>query len=267
MTEPNQHGPRTIEMPTPTAWPIVLSVGVTLIGMGFATSLALSVVGVFLLVIALVGWIGQLLPGRGHSHEPLPDRSQWPPAPTPRERAVEQLRPGMPGHRFRLPEKVHPISAGVKGGIVGGLLMPIPALLYSLLAGHGLWLPINLLAGMVVPDFDSRTIEQLEAFSFSALLVGVVIHVIISLSIGLIYGVLLPTLPPIPGGPVIWGGLVMPLLWTAFSYLLMGAINPALQEHVNWYFFVLSQLVYGIAASIVVIRSEMVPVRQPDVAD
>ena len=41
---------------------------------------------------------------------------------------VQQLKPGVVGYRFQLPEKVHPISAGIKGGIVGGLLMPIPAL-------------------------------------------------------------------------------------------------------------------------------------------
>lgn len=262
MTEPNNRNPNSVEMPTPTAWPIVLAMGVTLLASGFALSLAISVVGAFMILVALVGWIGQLLPGRGHMHEPLVDESQRPPPAEPQAAGVEQLRPGMPGHRFRLPEKVHPVSAGVKGGIIGGILMTIPALLYGLSSGHGIWLPINLLAGMVIPGFEDRTIEQLEAFSFSAFLVGLVIHAIISLSIGLVYGVLLPTLPPIPGGPVIWGGLVMPLLWTAFSYLMMGAINPALQEHVNWYAFVLSQFVYGIAASIVVIRSEKVAVRQ-----
>jgi hypothetical protein len=261
MTEPNNHNPNSVEMPTPTAWPIVLAMGVTLLASGFVMGLALSVVGAFLLLVALVGWIGQLLPGRGHLHEPLVEEGARPQPPTPQEGTVEQLRPGMPGHRFRLPEKVHPISAGVKGGILGGLLMPIPALLYGLLSGHGIWFPINLLAGMVIPGFEDRSIKELEQFSFAALLVGTVIHAIMSVGIGLIYGVLLPTLPPVPGGPVIWGGIVMPLLWTAFGYLLMGAINPALQEHVNWPFFVLSQFVFGIAASMVVIRSEKVPAR------
>ena len=191
MTQPNNHNTNSVEMPTPTAWPIVLAMGVTLVASGFVTSLALSVVGAFLLLVALVGWIGQLLPGQGHMHEPLVDESQRPQPATPQAGTVEQLRPGMPGHRFRLPEKVHPISAGVKGGIVGGLLMPIPALLYGLLSGHGIWLPINFLAGMVIPGFEDRTIEQLEAFSFAAFLVGLTIHVIISLSIGLVYGVLL----------------------------------------------------------------------------
>ena len=43
------------------------------------------------------------------------------------------------------------------------------------------------------------------------------IHVVMSLIIGLIYGVLLPTLPKIRK-PLAWGALLMPLLWTAVSY-------------------------------------------------
>src|SRR2546430_8947283 len=53
----------------------------------------------------------------------------------------------MPGYRVRLPEKVHPISAGVKGGIAGGLVIPLPALIYGLVSGQGIWYPVNLLAG------------------------------------------------------------------------------------------------------------------------
>ena len=59
-------GPESVEMPRATAWPIVLALGITLLGAGLATSLALSVVGAVLFVFGLGGWIGQLLPGRGH---------------------------------------------------------------------------------------------------------------------------------------------------------------------------------------------------------
>ena len=78
-----------------------------------------------------------------------------------------------------------------------------------------------------------------------------------SLGFGLAYGILLPRLRPIPG-PLAWGGLVMPLLWTAVSYGLMGVVNPLLQERVDWPWFVVSQFVFGIVAAIVVVRSEKV---------
>jgi hypothetical protein len=173
--------------------------------------------------------------------------------------AVEQLRPGMAGHRFRLPEKVHPISSGVKGGIVGGLLMPIPALAYGVLSGHGPWFPINLLAGMVVPGISGATEAQLEAFSLGALLLAIVVHAVLSVAFGLFFGVVSPTLPPIPGGPVIAGGVLMPLLWTGLCHGFIGIINPLMQEHVNWLWFIVSQVVYGVAMSIVVVNSEKVP--------
>src|SRR5207244_4028942 len=89
---------------------------------------------------------------------------------------VAHLWPGMPGYRARLPEAVHPLSAGVKGGIVGGLVMPVPALLYGVLSGHGIWFPVNLLAGMVVPGVGSMSTVQLEQFSLALLLTGIVIH-------------------------------------------------------------------------------------------
>jgi hypothetical protein len=50
----------------------------------------------------------------------------------------------------------------------------------------------------------------------------------------------------------------MPLLWTALSYGMMGVVNPALQERVDWPWFVVSQFVFGIVAAIIVVRSEEV---------
>ena len=249
----------SVEMPRATAWPIVLALGITLLGAGLATSLALSVVGAVLFVFGLGGWIGDLLPGRGHVREPLVEPALRSRSVVEKPGTVDHLRPGMAGYRFRVPEKIHPISAGVKGGIVGGLVMPIPALAYGLLSGHGLWFPVNLLAGMVVPGISGATEAQLEQFYWGALILAVVIHATFSVSFGLLFGVVSPTLPPIPGGPVIAGGVFMPLLWTGLCHGFMGIVNPLLQEHVNWPWFIVSQVVYGLAMSVVVINTEKVP--------
>jgi hypothetical protein len=144
--------------------------------------------------------------------------------------------------------EVHPTSAGVWGGLAGGLLMPIPASIWGLVSEHGPWYPVNLLVGMVLPGLENRTVEELEEFRFGLFLGALVIHAIFCLVIGLCYGVLLPTLPDVPGA-VAWGGLFMPVLWTAVSYGTMRFVNPVLAAGVAWPWFIASQLVFGIVSA------------------
>ena len=51
--------------------------------------------------------------------------------------------------RAWLPIKTYPISAGIKGGIVGGIAMAVLACTYGLLHAGSIWYPINLLAATV----------------------------------------------------------------------------------------------------------------------
>jgi hypothetical protein len=247
-------GPDSVEMPKPTVAPMVLSLGLMLLAAGVVWGAAFLVVGSTVLVCGLGLWIADLLPGRGHIHEPLAEPSARAKPVTGREGLVTELRPGVPGYRTQLPLRVHPISAGVRGGILGGLVIPFPALIYGVISGHGIWYPVNLLAGMVVPGIDKLSPTELEQFHASFVLIGLVIHAAISVSFGLLYGVLLPTLPSIPK-PLAWGGLLMPLLWTAVSFCLMGAVNPALKSGVDWPSFVLSQFIFGIVAALVFMRA------------
>jgi hypothetical protein len=250
-----------VEMPRATVAPLVLSLGLVLLAAGVVTSPAFLVVGGVILAVGLGLWVAELLPGRGHLHEPLVEPERRPRPITSAPGTVEQLRTGMPGYRLRLPVEVHPVSAGVKGGLVGGLVMPLPAVLYGLLSGHGIWYPINLLAGMVLPGVETMTVEQLKEFHGSLLVVGVVIHAVTSVILGLLYGVLLPTLPAIPR-PLAWGGLLMPLLWSGVSFLLMGGVDPVLSRGVDWFWFVASQFLFGVVAAIVFGRVERLgPVR------
>ncbi len=251
-----KHG-EGIEMPLATIHPLVLSLGVTLFGLGLATYLSFSVVGLVIFILGLVGWVSQLLPGRGHGHEERMPAELRPKPVVGQTGLVEQLKPGLPGYRFRLPEKFHPISAGIKGGIAGGLVMPIPALIYGVVSGKGFWFPVNLLAGMVLPGVEDRILGQ---FHLDLFILAIAIHATVSVIFGLMGGVLLPTLPRIPGGPLVWGSLIMPLLWTGVSYGLMGVVNPAMSKEVEWGYYLISQLVFGIAASIVVIYTEEIPV-------
>ncbi len=101
------------------------------------------------------------------------------------------------------------------------------------------------------------TLAELETFHAEWFIAALGMHAIFSLAFGLAFALVLPLLPSIPG-PMAWGGLLLPLLWTAMSYGLMGVVNPVLQDRVDWPWFIASQFVFGIVAAIVVVRSEQV---------
>src|SRR5262245_44619253 len=172
-----------VEMPRPTAAPLVLAVGISLLAIGVATSLVFVPVGVIVFVLGLARWIEQLASPRGHMREEFV-------APTLRAKpvvvapgGVEKLTTGVPGYRLRLPVKMHPVSSGVKGGIVGGIVMLAPALAYGYFSGHGIWWPANLLAGMVLPGVGRMGSAELEQFHPTLVVAAVAIHIVVSLII------------------------------------------------------------------------------------
>jgi hypothetical protein len=226
---------------------MVVALGLAFALAGVATSYAMLVVGAVILVAGIACWVGQLLPGQGHVHEERVEPSQRPQPVPARPGTVQQLAAGVPGYRLRLPVEVHPTSAGVRGGLVGGVLMIVPALIWGQVTHGSIWYPVNLLAGMALPGLE---VEELKQFRLGLFLGAVVIHVVFCLVLGLCYGVLLPTLPEVPAA-VSWGGLLMPLLWTAVSFSTMQIVNPVLAKGVDWPWFIASQFVFGLVSATV----------------
>ena len=208
-----------------------------------------------ILVSGLGLWVAQLLPGRGHFHEPLVEPSRRPRPVTARAGTVEHLRSGMPGYRLRMPAEVHPISAGIKGGIVGGLVMPVPALTYGLLSGHGLWYPVNLLAGMVLPGVGSDVDRRAGAISTVAAARG-------DRHPRRQFGGLRPDLrraaadaaahPPAAGVGRAADARCSGRPSVSDS---MGLVNPLLRKGVDWPWFIASQFVFGVVAALTVMRA------------
>ena len=117
--------------------------------------------------------------------------------------AVAHLRLGERGHRVRIPAEIHPYSAGIKGGIVGGIAMAIVAVAYGIIAHGSPWYPINLLAAAALPMPSQMRLEELTAFHALALIIALVSHAVLSLLVGLLYAAMLPMLPR---HPAFWGG-------------------------------------------------------------
>jgi hypothetical protein len=159
-----------------------------------------------------------------------------------------------------VPVEIHPVSAGVKGGLAGSVVMAAVAALYGMFSGNGMWYPMNLLVAGLFPSVAMETVRQIGTFHFNQFLVAVPIHLTISLLVGLLYGAMLPMLPR---HPVLLGGFVAPLLWSGLIYGALAFVNPVMNERIDWVWFVGSQFAFGIVAGIIVAVQERIPTSQP----
>jgi hypothetical protein len=132
--------------------------------------------------------------------------------------------------------------------------MAVLAIGYGLIVEHSLWYPINLLASGFFPGAEN-TAEQLSSFQPITLIVATIIHLITSLLVGLLYGAMLPMFPR---RPILFGGLIAPVMWSGLIYSMVEFLNPVLGKRINWPWFVISQVGFGVVAGIVVSRQQRV---------
>ena len=252
--------PGHVNLPAPTAWPFVTAFGLTLLAAGLVTQAVISVVGLILAVRGAVGWFRDVLPVERRELvrvRPLEQRAR-PITPTPS--AVQQLRPGVAGHRVRIPAEIHPYSSGIKGGIFGGIAMAIVACLYGVVAYRSIWYPINLLAAAAVPSLANADLAQLTAFNGTGFIVGLISHGVFSVLVGLLFAVLLPMLPS--RRAAFWGSFISPVLWSALIWATLKLINPALDARIDWIWFIVSQVAFGLTTGYVVHHTKMVETMQ-----
>ena len=255
-TEGSERTPSAIRLPAPTAWPVVLAFGVTLLLGGLATSSSISILGMIVVLTGCIGWFRDVLPSE--KEETIAVEADVTATPT-RRREVERLAiaPELP--RALLPLESYRVSAGIKGGLAGSVAMAVLACLYGFLKQGSVWYPINLLAATAYSQSLRFGTTSLSSFHLDSFLIAVVIHGITSLLVGLLYGAMLPMFPR---RPVLLGGFVAPILWTGLLYSLLGLINPLLNRLIDWRWFVASQFAFGIVAGLVVMRQQRVRTRQ-----
>jgi hypothetical protein len=242
----------TIRMPAPTPWPIALAFGMTLLCAGMVTSEAVSVLGAIVAIAGAVGWFRDVLPYETHETVAVIPAVA---GVTTARRGVVRMAIANELQRAYLPLEIYPISAGVKGGLAGGVAMALVAMLYGLISQHSVWYPINLLAAGFLPAATTDTTAKIAAFSLSVFLIATAIHLLTSLLVGLFYGAMLPMFPR---RPILLGGFIAPLFWTGLIHSILGIVNPVLNERIHWLWFVASQAAFGVVAGIVVSRQERI---------
>jgi hypothetical protein len=234
-----------IALPSPTPWPMVLALGIALALTGMVTSGYVSLLGLVLVVMGGVGWFRQVLPHE--AHEAVPVLTEDVPIVTTRTTAARLA--GEDTHRKILPVESFQITSGLKGGVAGGAVMMLPAALFGLVRFHSIWYAANLLAAGGFTSWAGASDAFLSELHLRGLLAALVIHGVTSLLVGLLYGAVLPMFPRYP---ILTAGVLVPLFFSAILYSVIGTVSPILNARIDWFWFAVSQLAFGLVCGYVV---------------
>ena len=256
ITPDADHGFHTdsVILPAPTPWPMVLALGLSLMIAGMVTHWVISVLGLVLSLRSAVGWYFEVLPHEHHVAVPLETEV----IEISSTRVTRRQLPVGDAHRQLLPLETFSITAGIKGGIVGGAAMVVPAAIFGLIRYHSVWYAANLLAAGGFISWAGESNAFLAEFHLRGLLAAAGIHGLTSVLIGLLYGAMLPMFP---WKPILTAGFIAPFLWTGILYSALGIISPILNARINWPWFVISQIAFGLVCGFVV--NLQVKVRTP----
>ena len=260
--ENNQHARHAhisdaVILPAPTPWPMVLALGVALMVAGMVTHWVVSALGVLLFLRSVFGWFHEVLPHENHVAVPVVAGV----VEITSTRATRAKAPFGADHRKLLPIETFSFTAGIKGGIVGGIAMMIPATIFSLLRYHSVWYAANLLAAGGFISWAGQSNEFLAQFHILGLLAAMGIHAVTSVLVGLLYGAMLPMFAR---RPILAAGFIAPFLWTGILHSALGVISPILDQRIDWLWFVVSQIAFGLVCGYVV--NLQVKVRTPQFA-
>ena len=234
-----------VQLPSPTVWPMVLALGISLLLAGMVTNPAIGLLGGTLVAAGSIGWFFQVLPNE--AHEPSEVRAEVVQIASPRT-----LSKGLSAGAMRrkiLPIETFKITSGIKGGIAGGAAMTVPAAVFSLLRYHSIWYAMNLLAAGGFVSWAGASDAFLSEFHLRGLLAALIIHGVLSLLVGLLYGAMLHMFPRYP---ILTAGFMIPLLFSGILWSALGVVSPILDQRIDWLWFVPSQIIFGLVCGFVV---------------
>ncbi len=157
----------------------------------------------------------------------------------------------------QIPAEIYPYSAGVVGGLLGGLAMIPVALGYGLLSGKGIWYPVNLIAATLIRAWQQATPAELSQFHLEGLLVGLLIHLAMSVVLGLLFAIMLPGLF---WTPLFWVFVVGPILWGGAIFAGLPLLNPVMARYVDLPSFAVANIVYSLVLGLRVIQTPKINV-------
>ncbi len=239
------HKEHDLQLPSPTAWPVVLALGLALVMSGMVTSGFVSILGGILAVAGMVGWFRQVLPREAHEAVEVSTEKVL----ISSTRTLAARMPTGTSSRKIIPVETFKITTGIEGGIAGGIAMAVPAAIFSVIKYHSIWYAMNLLAAGGFVSWAGQSNAFLSEFHLRGLLAAFVIHGLTSLLVGLLYGAMLPMFPKYP---IVTAGIMVPLLFTGILHSAIGVVSPILNQRIDWFWFVASQVAFGLVCGFVV---------------
>ena len=242
---PNEN--HAIQLPRPTAWPMVMALGISLLLGGMVTSIAVGVLG----ARAYHRRRRRLVsPGSSRMKRTKQSPFSWKRCRSPVREPIERLHLSESRRAARscpLKPSASPPASGAASP--AALAMTVPAALFSLLK----------ISQPLVCDEPARCrrLCQLgrrqrrvpQPVSSAGGAGRLPIHGFISLLVGLLYGAMLPMFPRYP---ILTAGFMAPLLFTGILYSALGIVSPILNQRIDWFWFIASQIAFGLVCGFVV---------------
>ena len=153
--------------------------------------------------------------------------------------------------------EIYSLRAGITGGLIAGAVMGVVMALWGLATGNGIWFPVNLIASTVLPGLQAAPEQALMQFNLAGAVVGTLVHFGVSMVLGLLFALVLPTLP---GSTLLWGVVVGTLLWIGAHFVFLPLVNPRFEELVSDRTFLVAHIAFSLVLGWWVTRQ---PIMEP----
>lgn len=141
------------------------------------------------------------------------------------------------------------VRAGVGGGILAGVVMAIWLTSILWLTGTGFWTLLNLIANTFW-----RAAPLGPTFSGPAVIIGLIVHVLMSVLFGVMVAAAAWWLPAARSTVIAGGAIFGSGLWAVMQYGIWRAADPAAARIITPWMFLTAHLIFGlITAAIVVV--------------
>ncbi len=142
------------------------------------------------------------------------------------------------------------LTRGATGGLLGGIVMAMWAMIVLWLTGVGFWTPLNLIAHVIW-----RGAPLDATFSWGGLVLGLIIHMMMSVALGLVLAALLNASARTLRSPLVSAVIGMTygiVVWLVAQYAIWPAVDEAAAEAFTPWVFAIGHLMFGVVAALVI---------------